>query len=157
MLSSPSLIEYNGFKFLVFDSPTDDNLDGYLKELVSYNVKYLVRLESGYSSDKVKESGIEVFDFPFPDGSAPPQSVVSQWLQVVNTMVTRKDGIIGIHCIAGLGRAPVLVAVALIELGASYENAVEIIRNQRKGAINAKQLKYLKHYKPQKGQCCTIL
>ena len=36
----------------------------------------------------------------------------------------------------GLGRAPVLVAVALIELGMKYEDAVEMIRMKRRGAIN---------------------
>lgn len=42
-----------------------------------------------------------------------------------------------------------MVAVALIELGYSYEDAVELIREKRRGAINAKQLEYLSKYKPQ--------
>lgn len=33
-----------------------------------------------------------------------------------------------VHCVAGLGRAPVMVAIALIELGMKYEEAVETIR-----------------------------
>ena len=45
-------------------------------------------------------------------------------------------------------RAPVLVALALIELGMKYEDAVELIRRKRRGAINAKQLSYLEKYRP---------
>ncbi|KAH9405344.1 Protein tyrosine phosphatase type IVA 1 [Tyrophagus putrescentiae] len=57
---------------------------------------------------------------------------------------------IAVHCVAGLGRAPVLVAIALIEAGMKYEDAVEMIRDVRRGAINAKQLQYLSQYKPKK-------
>ncbi|KAI7691004.1 Protein tyrosine phosphatase type IVA 3 [Sarcoptes scabiei] len=57
---------------------------------------------------------------------------------------------IAVHCVAGLGRAPVLVAIALIEAGLKYEDAVEMIRAARRGAINAKQLDYLSEYKPKK-------
>ena len=55
-----------------------------------------------------------------------------------------------VHCVAGLGRAPVLVAIALIEAGMKFEEAVERIREVRRGAINAKQLQYLSQYKSHK-------
>lgn len=64
---------------------------------------------------------------------------------------------------AGLGRAPVLVAIALIESGVKYEDAVDMIRQVnhavlergtiinyskvRRGALNKKQLDYLSKYK----------
>ena len=41
---------------------------------------------------------------------------------------------VGVHCVTGLGRAPVLVAIALMELGMKYDEAVDAIRNRRRGA-----------------------
>ena len=66
---------------------------------------------------------------------------------------------IAIHCVAGLGRAPVMVAIALIESGMDWVEAVEIIRENRRGALNRTQLSYLEHYTPRSrsGCSCTIL
>lgn len=52
-------------------------------------------------------------------------------------------------------RAPVLVAIALIESGMEPLDAVEMIRQKRKGAINAVQLRYLQGYKRRKK--CVIM
>lgn len=43
---------------------------------------------------------------------------------------------IGVHCVAGLGRAPFLVAIALVNNGCSPGNAIELIRRNRPGALN---------------------
>ncbi|KAI9168536.1 Protein tyrosine phosphatase type IVA 2 [Blastocladiella emersonii ATCC 22665] len=55
---------------------------------------------------------------------------------------------IAVHCVAGLGRAPVLIAVALIEHGMSPLDAIEYVRARRRGAFNTTQVKYLDGYKP---------
>lgn len=56
----------------------------------------------------------------------------------------------GIHCISGLGRAPVLVAIALIELGMEPLDAIEFIRSKRRGAFNRPQICYLVNMKMNK-------
>jgi protein tyrosine phosphatase type 4A len=58
-----------------------------------------------------------------------------------------KKATLGVHCIAGLGRSPLLVAIVLIEAGLNVLDAVIFIREKRRGAINAKQLKFLESYK----------
>jgi len=154
----PSIVEYKNSKFVICDAPTDANLEIYIKEFKRYNLKHLVRAcDPSYSPDKLQAEGIEVHEMPFPDGGAPTDDVVDKFMELCRTSFKQdKDSSIGIHCVAGLGRAPVLVAIALIELGLHYEEAITLIREKRRGAINAKQLKYLKTYKPRK-KSCTIM
>lgn len=40
-----------------------------------------------------------------------------------------------------------MVAIALIEAGMNYLDAIEYIRHKRRGAINLKQLDFLSNYK----------
>lgn len=75
-----------------------------------------------------------------------------EWLQLVerNKQIaeTARDGAtpaptIAVHCVAGLGRAPALVAIALIEMGMKPLDAIEFIRGKRRGAFNKPQIAYL--------------
>lgn len=51
-----------------------------------------------------------------------------------------KKPCIGIHCVAGLGRAPVLASIGLMDAGMTAIGAIELIRNKRKGALNTAQV-----------------
>jgi protein tyrosine phosphatase type 4A len=50
-----------------------------------------------------------------------------------------------------------MAAIALIENGLDWQQAVDLIRKNRRGAINRKQLKYLENYVPQRSSCCVIV
>jgi len=158
------------FRFLIFDAPNDDNLALYIHELKKHHVKHLVRAcDPTYSVDPLKKEGIQVHDMPFPDGGAPSDSIVDNWLELLHSLKNEADRsgasgsaggpkiTVAVHCVAGLGRAPVLVALALIDGGMAPLQAVEFIREKRRGSINMKQLQYLKNYKPRRKGGCIIM
>jgi protein tyrosine phosphatase type 4A len=151
-------------RFLIMDAPSDSNIDLYLRELKRYGVTDLVRVcDPTYARERVEEQGISVHEMLFPDGDAPSDSVVSAWMALVDSRfghptagagagnseeTLNKDmATIAVHCVAGLGRAPALVAIALIEAGMSPLDAVAFLRERRRGAINNKQLCYLESYR----------
>lgn len=108
--------------------------------------------EPSYKTDELEAQGIAVKDLAFEDGTFPPQKIVDEWFETLKQKWVKYHWFVGIvwsasyvyyyyfsysqnpeacvavHCVAGLGRAPVLVALALIELGLKYEAAVEMIR-----------------------------
>ncbi|XP_021485035.1 protein tyrosine phosphatase type IVA 2-like isoform X3 [Meriones unguiculatus] len=88
-------------------------------------------------------------DLPYDDGAPPPNEVVYNWLELLKSRFQEEPGsCVAVHCVSGLGRAPVLVALALIESGMKNEDAVHFIRQKRRGAFNTKQLLFLENYEP---------
>jgi len=144
----PSEIVYKYMKFLITDRPTDATIGTFIEELKKKNVTEVVRVcEPTYQADVLEQNGIKVLDWQFDDGSPPPTKIVDDWFELLRKRFKEdSDCYVAVHCVAGLGRAPVLVAIALMELGMKYEDAVELIRQKRRGAINAKQLAYLQKY-----------
>jgi len=155
-------------RFLITDQPQDVTMENYIKLLMEHKVSHLVcATDQAYKTEDLAKSGsfisalrawlnclcsgVAVSELSFPDGSAPTQEIIEKWLSLVNKeFMGDPDTCVGVHCVTGLGRAPVLVATALIELGMKYEDAVELIRKKRRGAINTKQLEFLAKYKRRK-------
>lgn len=156
----PSVIEYKNWKFFVCDAPNDANLDIYMQEFEKHHVKHVVRAcAPSYSTEKLIARGITVHELPFVDGGFPSDDIIEKWLSLCkDTFKKDSQETIAVHCVAGLGRAPVLVSTALLERGLKFEEVVEYVRERRKGAINAKQLKFLREYKPRskKGECVVM-
>jgi len=165
----PTLISSGNLKFAVMDAPSDENAATYADKLERLGVVHLVRTCEGMYDDRIfEEKGIKIHEFKFTDGSSPPKAVVLRWLSLVkNTFFEKKPKpsqekppCIAIHCLAGLGRAPVLVAIALIESGMDPNGAVGLIRKHRHGALNYYQVKFLNSYKKvgaYQHSCCVLL
>merc|ERR1712166_662287 len=144
-------------KFLIMEQPTPASTPEVLQELTRNNVFHVVRVaeenEYDYRAD-FQENNFECFAFPYPDGTNPPDEVIKEWMDLVKMSARRnkKDqypngkAAIAIHCVAGLGRAPVLVALAYIEFGMSGLDAVTMLRSKRNGCINQRQLQFLEAY-----------
>ncbi|ELK18119.1 Protein tyrosine phosphatase type IVA 1 [Pteropus alecto] len=147
---APVEIAYTNMRFLIAHSPTNASLNKFLQELKKNNVTTIVRVcEATYNTTILEKEGIQVLDWPFGDSGPPSSQFVDKWL----TFVKQKfhddpDSCIAVHCATGLGRGPVLVALALIEGGMKYEDAVHFIRQKCRGAFNSKQLLYLEEYRP---------
>jgi len=153
--------------FLIMEQPTNETLNTYMRKFSDHNVKHVVRVcpEDTYDTTQLSSRGVDCHAFPYADGSPPPKEVMDPWLALCErTMKENKDiekqgghpATIAVHCVAGLGRAPVLVAIALITHGGlDYLRAVETIRDERKGAINKPQVDFLRTYekKMRKGFC----
>jgi len=159
-INKPSVIEWGAFKFVVMDAANDQNLHLYMKVMKELNVTDLCRAcEPTYDTEEVRKAGIVPHDFEFKDGDPPPKAVIESWLNLITDRFKKQkaDGYVAVHCIAGLGRAPVLVAIALIENGMNMVDAVQLIRKNRRGAINKKQLEYLETYVASNTGCCTMM
>ncbi|XP_054432831.1 protein tyrosine phosphatase type IVA 1-like [Pteronotus mesoamericanus] len=95
-----------------------------------------------------------VLDWPLDDGAPPSNQIVDDWLSLVKIKFHEEPGCcIAVHCVAGLGRAPVLVALALIEGGMKYEDTIPFVRQKQHGAFNSKQFLYLEKYRPKMWLC----
>uniref|UniRef100_A0A8C5W1I5 Protein tyrosine phosphatase type IVA 3 n=1 Tax=Microcebus murinus TaxID=30608 RepID=A0A8C5W1I5_MICMU len=123
-LPAPVEVTYKNMRFFITHNPTNAALNKFTEEFKKCGVTTIVRVcEATYGTTLVEKEGIHVLDWPFDDGNL-------------------------VHCVAGLGRAPALVALAVIESGMKYEDAVQFIRQKRRGAFNSKHLLYLEKYRP---------
>ncbi|MBN3300555.1 TP4A3 phosphatase, partial [Amia calva] len=170
-MNRPAPVEvcYKNMRFLITHNPTNATLNTFIEDLKKYGATTVVRVcEITYDKAPLEKDGITVMDWPFDDGAPPPTKIVDDWLNLLKTKFCEDPGCcVAVHCVAGLGRAPVLVALALIESGMKYEDAIQFIRQKRRGAINSKQLTYLEKYRPKqrlrfkdphnhKNKCCIM-
>lgn len=176
--SKPTFLSKGKMQFLIMDAPRSTNLFHYIKECKRHNVTDIVRVcEPTYPKTELTKAGISLHEMPYPDGHSPPDEVLDRWLTLVderfihpvNPLTPAVAGApnningsshhseirpnlsgptIAVHCVAGLGRAPVLVAIALIEFAKMEPvDAAQFIRKHRRGAINNTQLDWLNQYR----------
>jgi hypothetical protein len=81
--------------------------------------------------------------------------VVDKWHELVNRLVampTPPARGVATHCVSGIGRAPLFVAISLIDAGLDPLDAIEVVRKRRRGAFNKRQVDWLVDgYRPRRG------
>lgn len=94
-------------KYLILDCPSEETLPKYLDLLKQQSVTHLVRIcdaANTYDAHKLEQEGITVHDeIKFKDGDVPDDPAIDKWLQ----LTSENRGRIGVHCVSGIGRAPV--------------------------------------------------
>lgn len=71
-----------------------------------------------YDTTEFVKVGIKVEDLVFADGGFPTTDAIEQWITIVKKhFLEYPKGALAVHCRSGLGRSPVLVAIALMEAG----------------------------------------
>ena len=141
-----TFVEFENHRFLIMDAPNDANVHLYIKEMNQVSCADCVRVcEATYEASTIAKAGVTVHDLPFTDGESPPAGTLAKWLDIVDAVAQRnktaaanpatnptvktgsnigekkgRRSAIAIHCIAGLGRAPMMVAIAFIESGLDW-------------------------------------
>ncbi|KAJ1552999.1 Protein tyrosine phosphatase type IVA 1 [Nowakowskiella sp. JEL0078] len=137
------------FNFVILDCPSDETLPSYLPILQENNVSHLIRLTEHemYNPQPLRELGIIINDdLYFEDGSYPSEVLISQFRLFLDNILESQNPnkpSIAVHCISGIGRAPLLVAIALIDSGIDSLDVIDYIRKLRRGSFNKKQLQWL--------------
>ena len=152
-ISPPITLPQHPFHtFHLMDCPATTDLarDLYLPALTKLNITHIVRISGDYDSTPFTQAGINVYNYPsFPDGSVPPTP--STWHTYLTSLPP--SSILAIHCSSGIGRAPVLLAEALLHFGMYKKggDAIEEVRRVRRGAMNKTQIGWLMARKNKKG------
>ena len=159
MYFEPTLVSYKHYHFLIMSAPDKRGMNKFIKILKKNKVHLLVRCCGlTYDEDQITAQGIMLHTAKFSDGMIPNDDIVNKWLNVVDDFFDASDSdkslapdrVIGVHCISGIGRSPLLVAMALAQKGMQVRIAVKVIRENKKDALNFTQECYILEKKPKK-------
>ena len=106
-------------------------------------ITHVVRLNKQfYDAEEFKKEGFKHTELYFLDGSTPPQSILREFLKIIES-----DDIVALHCKAGLGRTGTLAGCYMIKnYGFTAREAIGWIRLCRAGSVIGPQQQYLVYY-----------
>ncbi len=114
------------------------------KEIVNLcDKKFFVR--------KIYSHNLKWIHMPIVDLKTPDHTFMDKWqttkVLLKNDLIEGKNIIL--HCMGGKGRTGTIAAILLIEFGERYKEAIKIVREKRKGAIETKeQEEFIFSYRP---------
>jgi hypothetical protein len=97
----------------------------------------LIALKVPMLGAEVQRRGIGWCHLPIADYGVPGKKFEEEWLtqgQAVRELLRQGEDVL-VHCKGGLGRAGMMAARLLVELGMEPEAAIHAVRRVRKGAI----------------------
>ncbi len=100
---------------------------------------------------KIFEKGMKSIWFPIKDGHIPEcgEETMAKFDLLISylfDLLVIGENLI-VHCMGGLGRAGTVATCLLIKAGKSYEEALQVVRKTRKGAVeNSLQEEFIKNY-----------
>jgi ADP-ribosyl-[dinitrogen reductase] hydrolase len=103
--------------------------------------KELVLLRVEHLGTEVLRRGMRWFHLPIPDVSTPDEGFEEQWGVAGDEIraLVRSGHDVLVHCRGGLGRAGMIAARLLVELGMEPTTAIRQVRAVRPGAIETSQ------------------
>lgn len=144
-------------------SPDESSIEDYSRFMKKKGVTDVFCFCSlSYNPAVLENRGINFHHLQFEDGSRPPDETLAEFDTIIDSVIlTDPNPCIAIHCHAGMGRAPTVLAYLMISRYRwDSADSVQHIRRKRKAAINTKQLDwilYAKIRKIGKREGCVIL
>ena len=90
---------------------------------------------------KIYSHNLKWIHMPIVDLKAPNHKFIEKWqttkVLLKNDLIEGKNIIL--HCMGGKGRSGTIAAMLLVEFGEKHKEAIEIVREKRKGAIETKE------------------
>ena len=90
---------------------------------------------------KIYSHNLKWIHMPIVDLKSPDHKFMDKWqttkVLLKNDLIEGKNTIL--HCMGGKGRSGTIAALLLIEFGEKHKEAIEIVREKRKGAIETKE------------------
>lgn len=129
-----------------FFEPSLSRLEADVKTIASWGASVLVTLMEDVElnilqitnlPEKLSEYGIKWIHLPIRNRSLPGADFETGWSVVgeeLRSLLRRGDRIV-IHCQEGVGRTGLIAARLLIEMGVRKDEAINIVRSARSGAL----------------------
>lgn len=105
-MSSPLSVQPEGAKIKLFTPGKISQLnwpipEDYLPIFKNWGITTVIRLsKKEYQKNKFVQAGIRHYDLFFEDGTPPSDAILKRFLDIVES----EEGVIAVHCKAGLGR-----------------------------------------------------
>lgn len=137
-------IKYGKLNFIIASYP--NNINDLISTIQRYKITDIVKAcEKTYDTTEV-EKFCTLHELVFDDGRVPSHELILSWINILAKSFYSTDSENGIliHCVAGIGRAPSLAAIALIVCeNVEPLDCIDLIRKRIRYAFNTVQLHFL--------------